>query len=89
MFIYTIIGNLIAVYLDQELIKINQDVELKDVLQQVNLQNLLSRIEGSALTNYSVSTIRSKGSKGESITTRNGLTYRYDKNTNVLKWVRV
>ncbi|MBN3951612.1 MAG: ABC transporter ATP-binding protein/permease [Nostoc sp. NMS7] len=43
----------------------------------------------SKLTNYSISTIRSKASKGDSITTRDGLTYRYDKNPSVLKWLRV
>ena len=49
----------------------------------------LSHKEISELTNYSISTIRSKASKGASITTRNGLTYRYDKNPSILKWLRV
>ena len=49
----------------------------------------LSHKEISELTNYSISTIRSKASKGGSITTRNGLTYRYDKNPSILKWLRV
>jgi len=41
------------------------------------------------LTYYSVTTIRSKASKDESITTRDGITYRYDKDPKVLKWVRI
>lgn len=49
----------------------------------------LSHKEISELTNYSISTIRSKASKGGSITTRDGLTYRYDKNPSILKWLRV
>ena len=49
----------------------------------------LSHKEISELTNYSISTIRSKASKGASITTRNGLTYRYNKNPSILKWLRV
>ena len=49
----------------------------------------LSHKEISELTNYSISTIRSKASKGGSITTRDGLTYRYDKNPSMLKWLRV
>jgi vitamin B12/bleomycin/antimicrobial peptide transport system ATP-binding/permease protein len=49
----------------------------------------LSHKEISELTNYSISTIRSKASKGDSITTREGLTYRYDKNPSMLKWLKV
>ncbi|MFN6567972.1 ABC transporter ATP-binding protein/permease [Dendronalium sp. ChiSLP03b] len=49
----------------------------------------LSHKEMNELTYYSVSTIRSKASKGEFITTRDGVTYGYDKDPKVLKWVRV
>ncbi|MEH2311077.1 MAG: ATP-binding cassette domain-containing protein [Nostoc sp.] len=48
-----------------------------------------SHKEISELTNYSISTIRSKASRGDSIITRDGLTYSYDKNSSVLKWLRV
>lgn len=48
-----------------------------------------SHKEISELTNYSLSTIRSKASKGDFITTRDGLTYRYDKNPSMLKWLKV
>ncbi len=41
------------------------------------------------LTEYSLATIRSKGSQGKSITTKDGSTYSYNKNPKVLKWVRV
>ncbi|MEH2230447.1 MAG: ATP-binding cassette domain-containing protein [Nostoc sp.] len=56
---------------------------------EISTSKRLSHKEMNALTSYSVSTIRSKASKGESITTTDGLTYRYDKDTKVLKWVRV
>ena len=56
---------------------------------KISTSKRLSHKEMNALTHYSVSTIRSKASKGESITTTDGLTYRYDKDTKVLKWVRV
>ncbi|MEH1951655.1 MAG: ATP-binding cassette domain-containing protein [Nostoc sp.] len=56
---------------------------------EISTSKRLSHKEMNALTYYSVSTIRSKASKGESITTTDGLTYRYDKDPKVLKWVRV
>ncbi|WP_392535127.1 ABC transporter ATP-binding protein/permease [Nostoc sp. C117] len=49
----------------------------------------LSHKEMNQLTDYSVTTIRSKASKGETITNKDGITYRYDKDPKVLKWVRV
>ncbi|BAZ23310.1 ABC transporter-related protein [Kalymmatonema gypsitolerans NIES-4073] len=48
-----------------------------------------SHKEMQTLTDSSISTIRSKASLGKSITTKDGLTYRYDKDPKVLKWVRV
>ncbi|BAY78551.1 ABC transporter-like protein [Nostoc linckia NIES-25] len=56
---------------------------------EISTSKRLSHKEMNDLTYYSVSTIRSKASKGESITTTDGLTYRYDKDPKVLKWVRV
>jgi vitamin B12/bleomycin/antimicrobial peptide transport system ATP-binding/permease protein len=56
---------------------------------EISTSERLSHKEMNALTHYSVTTIRSKASKGESITTRDGVTYCYDKNPKVLKWVRV
>ncbi|MEH1974626.1 MAG: ATP-binding cassette domain-containing protein [Nostoc sp.] len=49
----------------------------------------LSHQEMQILTNYSIGTIRSKASKGQSITTKEDLTYRYNKNPKILKWVRL
>jgi vitamin B12/bleomycin/antimicrobial peptide transport system ATP-binding/permease protein len=42
-----------------------------------------------ALTNYSLATIRSKASLGKSINGKDGFTYRYNKDSKVLKWIRV
>ena len=49
----------------------------------------LSHKEIQALTDSTINTIRSKASLGKSITTKDGFTYRYDKDPQVLKWVRV
>ncbi|MDZ8258887.1 ABC transporter ATP-binding protein/permease [Nostoc sp. ChiQUE01b] len=49
----------------------------------------LTHQEIKALTNYSLTTIRSKASQGKPITTKDDATYCYDKNPKVLKWVRV
>ena len=49
----------------------------------------LSHQEMQMLANYSIGTIRSKASKGQPITTKEGLTYRYNKNPKILKWVRL
>lgn len=49
----------------------------------------LSHKELQTLANYSLTTIRSKASQQKSVTTKDGVTYRYNKNPEVLKWVRV
>ncbi|MCF2150432.1 ATP-binding cassette domain-containing protein [Desmonostoc muscorum LEGE 12446] len=49
----------------------------------------LSHKEMQTLTDSSINTIRSKASLGKSITTQDGVTYRYDKDPKVLKWIRV
>ncbi|MFM6139173.1 MAG: ABC transporter ATP-binding protein/permease, partial [Sphaerospermopsis kisseleviana] len=49
----------------------------------------LSHREMQELTDYSLGTVRSKASKGQTITTKDGSTYRYNKDSKVLKWVRV
>jgi vitamin B12/bleomycin/antimicrobial peptide transport system ATP-binding/permease protein len=48
----------------------------------------LSHKELQTLTDYSLTTIRTKASQGKSMTTKDGVTYRYDKNPEVLKWVK-
>ncbi|AVH71150.1 ABC transporter ATP-binding protein/permease [Nostoc sp. 'Lobaria pulmonaria (5183) cyanobiont'] len=47
----------------------------------------LSHKELQTLTDYSITTIRSKASQEKSVTTKDGVTYRYNKNPEVLKWV--
>ncbi len=47
----------------------------------------LSHQEMQILTGASISTIRNKARLGKSITTKDGFTYRYDKNPSVLKWL--
>ncbi|MBD2493311.1 ABC transporter ATP-binding protein/permease [Nostoc sp. FACHB-280] len=49
----------------------------------------LSHKQMSEFTSYTISTIRSKASKGDTITAQDGFTYRYDKDPRVLKWIRV
>ncbi len=49
----------------------------------------LTHQEIKALTDYSLTTIRSRASQKKSITTKDGATYRYDKSSKVLKWVKV
>ncbi|MFN6488006.1 MULTISPECIES: ABC transporter ATP-binding protein/permease [unclassified Nostoc] len=56
---------------------------------EIGTSEKLSHQEMNTLTNYSLSSIRSKASGGKSITTKDGLTYHYDKDPKVLKWVRV
>ncbi len=50
-------------------------------------ESSLSHQEIQALTNYAMNTIRTKARQGKSITTKDGLTYNYDKDPKVLKWV--
>ncbi|MDZ8224126.1 MULTISPECIES: ABC transporter ATP-binding protein/permease [unclassified Nostoc] len=49
----------------------------------------LSHKELQTLTDYSLTTLRSKASQQKSVTTKDGVTYRYNKNPEILKWVRV
>ncbi|GAA6617375.1 ABC transporter ATP-binding protein/permease [Scytonema sp. NUACC26] len=48
----------------------------------------LSHQEIKTLTNYSITTIKSRASQGKSITTKDGAVYYYNKNPKVLKWMR-
>ncbi|BAY38731.1 ABC transporter-like protein [Nostoc sp. NIES-2111] len=67
----------------------NESQNKLDILNQKDTSEGLSHKEMSELTNYSINTIRSKGSKGDFITTKDGFTYRYDKDSKVMKWIRV
>ncbi|BAZ09556.1 ABC transporter-related protein [Calothrix sp. NIES-4071] len=48
-----------------------------------------SHKEMQALTDYSLTTIRSRASLGKSINGKDGSTYSYNKNPKVMKWVKV
>jgi vitamin B12/bleomycin/antimicrobial peptide transport system ATP-binding/permease protein len=67
----------------------NEHQNQLEILTQKAISEGLSHKEMTELTYYSIKTVRSKASKGESITNRDGLTYRYDKDSKVLKWVRI
>lgn len=67
----------------------NESQSQSQILTETITNEKLTHKAISELTNYSITTIRSKASKGDSITTRDGLTYRYDKSPSVLKWLRI
>ncbi|MBN3960145.1 ATP-binding cassette domain-containing protein [Nostoc sp. NMS8] len=81
-------------YRNQQIINI-QNTPNNELQSQSQILTETIKIEGlshkeiSELTNYSISTIRSKASRGDSIITRDGLTYRYDKDAKMLKWLKV
>jgi vitamin B12/bleomycin/antimicrobial peptide transport system ATP-binding/permease protein len=70
-------------------IKIDDSSEDKSQNESSSISEELSHQEMNALTYYALNTIRTKASKGKSITTKDGFTYRYNKDPKVLKWVRV
>ena len=49
----------------------------------------LSHKQMQALTNYSLGSVRSRGSLGKIITANDGFNYRYDKDPKALKWIKV
>ncbi|MBW4612642.1 MAG: ATP-binding cassette domain-containing protein [Desmonostoc vinosum HA7617-LM4] len=59
-----------------------------EILIEIDTTQGLSHKQINTLTDYSIATIRSRGSQGKSITTKDGVTYHYDKDPNVLKWVK-
>jgi putative ATP-binding cassette transporter len=67
----------------------NQSSTQPEIPTQVSAISGLSHQEMQKLTNYSLGTVRTKASKGQSITTQDGSTYSYNKDPNVLKWVQV
>ena len=58
-------------------------------LESPELTHFLSHQEMKQLTDLSLSSIRNKASRGKLITAKDGFTYRYDKNPQVLKWLRL
>jgi putative ATP-binding cassette transporter len=67
----------------------NQSPHQPEIANKVSVTTGLSHQEMQKLTDYSLGTVRTKASKGQSITTQDGSTYSYNKDPNVLKWVRV
>ncbi|MDZ8031144.1 ABC transporter ATP-binding protein/permease [Nostoc sp. DedSLP04] len=65
----------------------NQSQSQPEISIEIDTIVGLSHKEMQILTNSPINTIRSKASLGKSITTKDGFTYRYDKNPKVLKWV--
>ncbi|GCL45543.1 ABC transporter ATP-binding protein/permease [Microcystis aeruginosa] len=49
----------------------------------------LSHQEMKLLTDLSLSSVRSKASRGNLILAKDGFTYRYDKNPQILKWLKI
>ena len=74
---------------EQVTIDIYQKNELKINLESAASSTIigLSHKELQTLTDYSLTTIRTKASQLKSVTTKDGVTYRYNKNPEVLKWV--
>lgn len=62
---------------------------LSAILKQKSITEGLSHKEMTELTSYSINTVRSKASKGDTIAAKDGFNYHYDKDPDVLKWVRV
>jgi putative ATP-binding cassette transporter/heme-transporting ATPase len=48
----------------------------------------LSHQELQTLTNYSLTTIKTRASQGKSVTTKDNITYYYNNDPKILKWVR-
>ena len=74
---------------EQTTIDIYPKNELKIKLESAPSATIigLSHKELQTLTDYSLTTIRTKASQQKSVTTKAGVTYRYNKNPEVLKWV--
>ncbi|MEH2076349.1 MAG: ATP-binding cassette domain-containing protein [Nostoc sp.] len=66
----------------------NQSPNQPEISPEISTIAGLSHKEMQTLTDFHINTIRSKASLGKSITTKDGFTYRYDKDPNVLKWIR-
>ncbi|GAX34066.1 ABC transporter ATP-binding protein/permease [Nodularia sp. NIES-3585] len=75
------------VFNSPEMSQITIDTFTKSEAQSIDTITGLSHKEMYTLTDYSLSTVRSRASQGKSITTNNGVTYHYDKDPKVLKWV--
>ncbi|CAC5339879.1 MULTISPECIES: ABC transporter ATP-binding protein/permease [Planktothrix] len=64
-------------------------LETVEILSEIDQKNHFSHQEIQKLTRYSLSTIKNKASRGQTIVADDGFTYRYDKTLDQLKWVRI
>jgi putative ATP-binding cassette transporter len=64
-------------------------LETVEILSEIDQKNHFSHQEMQKLTRYSLSTIKNKASRGQTIVADDGFTYRYDKTLDQLKWVRI
>lgn len=76
-----------SVFNSPEMSQITIDTVAKSEAQSTDTITGLSHKEMNTLTDYSLSTVRNRARQGKSITTKNGVTYHYDKDPKVLKWV--
>ncbi|MEH2114167.1 ABC transporter ATP-binding protein/permease [Nostoc sp.] len=67
----------------------NESKNQPEVSPEIDTIVGLSHKEMQTLTDFSINTIRSKASLGKSITSNDGFTYCYDKDPEILKWIRV
>ncbi|MDJ0729890.1 MAG: ATP-binding cassette domain-containing protein [Crocosphaera sp.] len=63
--------------------------EIDNQPKNIETNPTLSHQEMQKITNYAISTIRNKASRGKSITAKDGFTYVYNKDRSVLKWIRI
>lgn len=70
----------------------SQEDRLEEILKEptnlVPLQSL-SHQEIQFLTNYTIGTIRNKATQGKTIKTKEGLSYYYNKDPKVRKWIKI
>jgi putative ATP-binding cassette transporter len=67
----------------------NKNIELQETSLTTEPRIELSHQEMQKLTPYAINTIRSKASRGDTIVAQDGFTYRYDKDPQISKWVRI
>ena len=73
--------------LDKQEISPATEVEIEPEVIEEN--SSFSHQEMKKITNYALSTIRNKASRGKSIQGKDGFTYAYNKDPSILKWVRI
>jgi putative ATP-binding cassette transporter len=59
--------------------------ETIEIVSEINNQDNFTHQEMQKLTNYSLSTIKNKASRGQMIVANDGMSYRYDKTLDIAK----